>query len=171
MRLKIIVVSGLPGVGKSTLAEGLARHLQFPVFSVDPIESAIIKSGLARCFETGLAAYLVAEKLADEHLRIGMSVIIDAVSPVIEARDMWRGLARKYAADLRIIECVLDRELHRQRVEARVRNLPGIPELTWEAVEMRRREYLPWREERLMIDTQQDKELNLSKALAYINQR
>jgi len=171
MRLKIIVVAGLPGVGKSTLAESLARHLQLPVFSVDPIESAIIRSGFDRSFETGLAAYLVAEQLADEHLKIGMSVIIDAVSPVVEAREMWRGLARKHGADLRIIECVLDPVLHRQRVEARVRGLPGIPELTWEAVEARRQEYLLWREERLIIDTQQGKEANLSKALEYINQR
>lgn len=171
MGLKLIVVSGLPGVGKSTLAEGLATKLQLPVLSVDPIESAIIQSGFARSFETGLAAYLVAEKLADEHLKLKMSVIIDAVSPVIEARAMWRGLAQKHDAGLRIIECVLDEERHRQRVETRVRNLPGIPELTWEYVEARRQEYLPWREERLIIDTGQDEAANLSKALEYITKR
>ena len=168
MKPKLIVVSGLPGAGKSTLAEGLARSLRIPIFSVDPIESAILQSGLARSFETGLAAYLVAEVLAGEHLKMGLSVVIDAVSPVIEAREMWRGLAQKHRADLKIIECVLDEVTHRRRIEARVRNLPGFPEVTWEDVEARRKEYLPWQEARLIVDTQQGPQANLKHALAYV---
>jgi predicted kinase len=75
---KLIIISGLPGSGKSTVAESLAAKLSVPLFSVDPIESAILKSGLKRSFETGLAAYLVAEALAGEHLKLGLSVIIDS---------------------------------------------------------------------------------------------
>lgn len=52
---KIIIISGLPGSGKSTVAEGIAAKLLLPVFSVDPIESAIIKSGINKSFETGEA--------------------------------------------------------------------------------------------------------------------
>ena len=64
MRNKIIVLSGLPCSGKSTIAEALAKKLSWPLFSVDPIEEAILRSGFQRNFETGLAAYLVAETLA-----------------------------------------------------------------------------------------------------------
>src|SRR5438552_2923844 len=103
--LKIIVVSGLPGSGKSTLAEAVAKKLRISLFSVDPIESSIVKSGISRRFETGLAAYLVAETLADEQLGFGLSVIIDAVNPVKEARDMWSNLSTKHHARLIIIEC------------------------------------------------------------------
>ena len=63
---KVIVVSGLPGAGKSTVAESVAGELRLPIFSVDPIEASIIKSGIQRSFETGLAAYLVAEALVNE---------------------------------------------------------------------------------------------------------
>lgn len=150
---QVIVVAGLPGSGKSTVADGIARELGIPVLSVDPIESAIIESGFARSFETGLAAYLVAQSSAAAQLRLGLSVVIDAVSPVEQARAMWRQLAAEYGAGLRLIECVLDPELHRARVEARVRGLPGIPEVTWDDVEQRRRTYLPWSEERLILDT------------------
>jgi len=78
---KLIVLSGLPGSGKSTLAEGISRSLSVPVFSVDPIEAAMWRGGLARA-QTGVAAYDVAVTLADEHLRLGHSVIVDAVNPV-----------------------------------------------------------------------------------------
>jgi hypothetical protein len=40
------------------------------VFSIDPIEAAMWRSGLAKR-STGIAAYDVAIALADEHLRIG----------------------------------------------------------------------------------------------------
>jgi predicted kinase len=78
---QLIVLSGLPGSGKSTRAEGLSRTLSMPIFSVDPIEAAMWRSGLARA-QTGIAAYDVAITLADEHLRLGHSVIVDAVNPV-----------------------------------------------------------------------------------------
>jgi predicted kinase len=166
---KLIIVAGLPGSGKSTIAEGLAEKLATPLFSVDPIESAIIKSGLKRSFETGLAAYIVAEDLAGEQLKCGLSVIIDAVSPVQEARDMWHNLARTQNATLIIIECVLEKELHKQRIEARVRNMHGMPEVSWEDVENRRKIYLPWEEERLVLDTADNHENSIKKALDYIH--
>ncbi|MDQ2715304.1 MAG: ATP-binding protein [Chloroflexota bacterium] len=166
---KLIIISGLPGSGKSTVAESLAANLAVPIFSVDPIEASIIQSGLKRSFETGLAAYLVAETLAGEQLKCGLSVIIDAVSPVQEARDMWHNLVRKQNATLIIIECVLDRELHKERIESRIRNMHGIPEVTWEDVENRRKQYVPWKEERLELDTANTHEQSVKKALDYIH--
>lgn len=166
---KIVLVSGLPGSGKSTLAESLAAQTRFPLFSVDPIEAAIIKSGLPRSFETGLAAYLVAETLASEQLKCGLSVLLDAVNAVQEARDMWHNLAQQHHATLVIVECVLEGAIHKARIEARVRNMYGIPEVSWEDVENRQKEYLPWHEERLVLDTTQAHEENVKKALAYIH--
>jgi predicted kinase len=166
---KLIIVSGLPGSGKSTVAEGVAEKMRLPIFSVDPIESSIIKSGIKTSFETGLAAYLVAETLAAEQLSLGLSVIIDAVSPVREAREMWRNLANRFNAQLIIVECVLESKLHKQRIESRVRNMYGIPEVTWDDVENRRKEYLAWAEESLVLDSADTIEMTINKALQYIN--
>ena len=166
---KVIVVSGLPGSGKSTVAEGIAEKLGIPIFSVDPIESSIIKSGIKRSFETGLAAYLVTETLVAEQLSLGIPAVIDAVSAVKEARDMWRTLSNKFNARLIIIECALDRDLHKKRIESRVRNIHGIPEVTWNDVDNRSREYLTWKEKRLVLDTSDNIESNLDRALEYIS--
>src|SRR5580704_17410140 len=130
----LIVLSGLPGSGKSTVAEGLSRTLSIPLFSIDPIEAAMWRGGLSKD-QTGIAAYDVAIALADEHLRLGHSVIVDAVNPIEAPRAAWRSLAAKHRAELKIIECVCaDEAIHRRRVEARVRGIEGMPELTWERV-------------------------------------
>ena len=150
---KLILVSGLPGSGKSTVADGLSRSLSIPVFSIDPIEAAMWRNGIAKS-QTGIAAYEVAAALADEQLRLGHSVIIDAVNPIEAPRTGWRTLAAKHKADMKIIECVCANEvIHRQRIEARRRNIDGMPEVPWSRVLERRAEYQPWTDPRLTLDT------------------
>lgn len=162
-------MSGLPGSGKSTLAEGVAKKLKLALFSVDPIESAIIKSGIEKSFETGLAAYLVAETLAAEQFKLGRSVIIDAVNAEEEAKDMWRNLAKAQNVDLVIIECSLDPQIHKGRVVSRVRSLHGMPEVTWDSVEVRRKAYTTWKEPTLKIDTAKNLTINVNTALQYLH--
>jgi predicted kinase len=150
---KLIVLAGLPGSGKSTLAEGLSRHFSLPLFSIDPIEAAMWRGGLPRD-QTGIAAYAVAQALAEEHLRLGQSIVIDAVNPVEAPRAVWRNLGIKYRVDLKIIECVcIDEATHRRRIEARMRGIEGMAEITWARVEKRRAEYEAWTDPRLTLDT------------------
>jgi predicted kinase len=166
--LQLVVFSGLPGTGKSTLAYAVSSELKFPVFSVDPIESAIIQSGISRSFETGYAAYLVSERMADEQLQNGIPTIIDAVSSVQVAKDMWVNLAKSHNAQLIVIECVLDEVLHRSRLEKRVRNIYGFSEVTWEQVLKTKTEYVGWSIPHLTVDTSNVNEVNLHKVLDYI---
>jgi len=51
----LVLLGGLPGVGKSAIAAGVARRLHVPVVSVDPIGAAIVRSGIPQSLETGLA--------------------------------------------------------------------------------------------------------------------
>ncbi len=164
----VVVLSGLPGTGKSAIADGIGRALRLPVLSVDPIESAIVAAGIERSFETGLAAYVVAEAVADRNLAGGLDVVIDAVNAVEPARETWRALARRRNARLVLIECVLsDRAMHAARLAGRDRGL-AIPEPAWEDVERRRTEWSSWAEPHLTLDALEQIDLNLAKALAYI---
>jgi len=170
MSQQLIVLAGLPGSGKSTLAEALSRHFSLPLLSVDPIEAAMWRGGLSRD-QTGIAAYGVAQALAEEQLRLGHSVIVDAVNPVEAPRAAWRGLAAKYRADLKIIECVCtDQATHRRRIEARVRNIEGMAEVSWARVEERRAGYEAWTDPRLTLDTSaQPPERLLALAIDYLS--
>lgn len=165
----LIVLSGLPGSGKTVLAEGLSRVLSVPILSIDAIEAAMWRAGLAKT-ETGVAAYEVARALVDEHLRLRHPVIVDAVNPVEAPRAAWRNLAAKHRVSLKIIECVCaDETIHRQRIEAPVRSKSGTHELTWARLLQRRSEYEAWTDPRLVLDTSRTSPAQLlAQALNYM---
>ena len=165
----LVVLSGLPASGKSAIAEELGPRLPAAVLSVDPIEAAICRSGIPQSFETGLAAYEVAAALTESHLRLGLSVIADAVNSLEIAREMWRDAAEQSGAALRVIEVVCrEPDVHRQRLESRERDLDGFPEPTWVDVVARQDEWEDWNEERLVIDSCQSLTDNVDRALAHI---
>lgn len=166
MGSRIIVFSGLPGSGKSTLAREVARRGLGAWLRVDSIENAVLEAGLARSFETGLAAYIGAREIARDNLQAGLSVVIDAVNGVEPARQMWRDLAHEVHAERYnlLVECTDPLE-HRRRVESRVAVSPYIPLLTWE--EVRNREFVPWDEPVLKVDTVRSLQENVDAILAY----
>lgn len=148
----LIVFRGLPGVGKSTLARETARRLGAIWLRVDVIEAALLKAGLAKSFETGLAAYVVAEDVAADHLRVGQSVVVDAVNARHEDQEVWRSLAAATASDLCALEVVCsDPAEHRRRVEHREPATPPLPVPTWP--EVLGRDYEPWGPPLLTVDT------------------
>jgi predicted kinase len=55
----LIVVAGLPGSGKSTMAVDLARALNYAVLGVDQAEAAMWRAGVSPSGPTHHAAYLV----------------------------------------------------------------------------------------------------------------
>ncbi|MFT4124316.1 MAG: ATP-binding protein [Microbacteriaceae bacterium] len=170
----LIVTAGLPGSGKSTIADEVGRRLGLPVVSVDPIESAILSAGIASDQPTGLAAYLVVESLAESILRAGQSVIVDAVNAVDAAREQWVGLAARCGTPLKFLEVVCsDAAVHRERLAARRRRLPHIDEVAWHRVEQSLDEYGAWggasaAAERLTLDSVRPLPELVDRTLAFL---
>ncbi|HEY7173286.1 MAG TPA: AAA family ATPase [Micromonosporaceae bacterium] len=162
-------MSGLPCTGKSAIADAIGAALPATVLSVDPIETAMLTAGIARDQPTGLAAYMVADRIARHLVGLGQSVVVDAVNAVEPARDQWRAIAAEFRLSVRIIEVVCSaEETHRARLESRVRDLPGFDEPTWTDVVRTRNEYVPWTEERLVLDSIDALDDNIARAIAYV---
>ena len=136
----LIVLGGLPGTGKSTLANALAARLGGTHLRIDTIEQAMRNAG--QTIE-GPEGYLVARDVARENLRPGLPVIVDAVNPIAYTRELWRNVAAETAARFAEIEVVCsDAAEHRRRVETRSVEIDGLKLPTWQDV--LDREYEPW---------------------------
>jgi predicted kinase len=169
--MKLIIFSGLPGTGKSMLAETIGKQLCIPVFAKDWLEAVLLQNGLQPTQNgksLGYVGYELLTALAERQLMLGQSVILDSVAGIISIRDQWRNLADQYHAASHVIECVCsDETVHRDRLSTRRRKIPGWYELEWSEVERVRSYYAPWQEDRLILDMMQSFDENLFKAMAY----
>lgn len=161
----LVVLAGLPGTGKSRVATELAHRLDAVLLSVDPIEAALRRAGIAPDQPVGLAAYVVADAVAESELGRGRVVVADAVNAVEEARAGWRGVAARTGATLRFVEVVCsDLAAHRTRLEGRGRRFAEIAEPTW--AEVQRLAWAPWADERRVVDTASDLDAQLAAVCA-----
>ena len=169
--MRFIVFTGLPGIGKSSLAEAIGRLLGIPVFAKDWLDATLKRAQLGPEAESriGFAGYELLTTLAERQLMLGQSVILDSVASIETLRAQWRGLAQHYGADWRVVECICsDETVHRQRLGRRQRHIPGWHELEWSEVERVKGYYAPWTEERLIVDTLKPHGENIGTVLAYL---
>jgi predicted kinase len=169
----LVAMVGLPGTGKSTLGQVIASRLGLPIVSVDPIEKAIHAAGIDPDQPTGLAAYLVAETLAERMLANGSGVVIDAVNAVTPAREQWVNLATRVSEPLKFIEVICsDAEVHRSRIEA-WQNIPN-HQLDWNSVEESVEDYAEWTGPsgavaRITLDSVDPLGVNVERAIAFLS--
>jgi predicted kinase len=86
----LYIFGGLPGIGKSTLARYLASELKTVYLRIDTIEQAIRDSG---GHIIGPEGYVIGYRLAEDNLKLGLSVVAETVNPLRITRDAWRSVA------------------------------------------------------------------------------
>jgi predicted kinase len=168
-RSQLVIFTGLPGTGKSTLADEAVTILGCPAFAKDQLEAALRRSNIGADAGSGWATYELLTVLATEQLRRGQSAILDSVATFERIRARWRALAQEHGSRLRIIECVCsDEALHRARLATRQRGIPDWPELSWDDVLDVRARYVPWSDPRLILDAARPFETNRASLRDYL---
>jgi predicted kinase len=148
----LIVLSGLPGVGKTTLARALAERLHAVHVRIDSIEQAIRRSSSHAGCSLDDAGYLVGYAIAEDNLRLGRIVVADSVNPWPETRDAWLEVARRAGVVALEVEIVCsDAAEHRRRIEDRASDIDGFRLPTWQDVV--ERDYRAWPRDRVIVDT------------------
>lgn len=144
----LIVLGGLPGVGKTSIARAFSQAAQAVHVRIDSIEQAIRVSGVT-VVSLDDAGYRAGYAVAEDNLRLGHIVVADSVNPLPITRAAWAAVAGR--ARTRVLEVEIrcsDQVEHQRRVEAR---LPDVGGPTWrEVVE---RDYRQWPGATLVLDT------------------
>lgn len=147
----LVVLSGLPGTGKTTIGKLLAAKRSGTYVRVDEIEHALsCAAGIGE--DIGPAGYCVAFAIAASNLKLGNLVIADSVNPVRESRQGWRDVARGAAVRFVEVEIVCsDEREHERRVMTRTTDIAGFTPPSWSSVKAH--DYAPWISPRLVVDT------------------
>jgi len=148
----LIILGGLPGVGKTSIARLAAQELGAIHLRIDTIEQAVIDCGVVPSDEMGPVGYVAANRIATDNLRLGHIVIGDSVNPIELSRAAWREAA--IIADKPFVQIELicsDVHQHRSRVETRKGDIENLKLPDWQKV--CDREYHPWPDVDLVIDT------------------
>jgi len=163
----LIVMAGLPGTGKSTLARQLAERLHATILSKDTVRHALFSPELVE-YSTEQDDFVVDLLLrAAEYIwRRRRDQII-----ILDGRTFSRGSQRQHVIDFaerqhqrwRIIECVCSDEMARERLMQSDPDHPAgnrTPELYDEV----KRRWEPIPEPKLLVRT--DEEVKLEEVLA-----
>ncbi len=131
---KIIVVTGLPGVGKSTIAEALSKKLNAVLIQSDVIRNYLFpeetkpSEGKQELYskDQGIIKYRCVALMAEYAIKSGVSnVIIDTAYSKTENRDLIKSAAKRANAELHVIYCSCADDVVKERIKSRLAKQPS----------------------------------------------
>ncbi len=171
----LLLITGLPGTGKSTMAEEAGRTLGAPVLGHDWVMSGLrpypelqeALDGMGVHGHRGVGWSLLWA-LARSQLRLGSSVVLDGVARAPEVEGT-RHVAREEGAEsLVVMTSCRDVQLHRARVEGRQRQIPGWYELDWDNVARARESWEAPGDVDLVVDARDTLQQNIERLRALL---
>ncbi|MAK59911.1 MAG: hypothetical protein CMK09_02925 [Ponticaulis sp.] len=158
----LFILSGLPGVGKTSFARAFCERVGAAHLRVDTIEQTLRDQGQ----EVTTQGYNLAFAIAQDMLKSGTMIVADSVNPLHATREGWRRTAEEADVGRLQIEIVCsDKAKHRERVENRTSDIDGLTLPVWEDV--LRRKYEAWAQgEAVTIDAAHRSATDLAQALA-----
>jgi len=161
----LVIFSGLPGTGKSTLATRLARELQWPLISIDDVVGEVLEDADVAFWDLQVSILL---GLVETQLKLGINVIADSVFMNMD-RHHAQELARKYKYRLLPVHVfVSDEKLWEKRVTARFEELNNKDVATWERIQHQRKSFRMWEPDTaLFIDSVHSIDENFKRVLDF----
>jgi predicted kinase len=169
----IVLLTGPPGAGKTTLAALAVDQLDATILGWDWVMAALTSCEPVTEALAGLdpsahrrVGWSVMENLARAQVRLSRNVVLDGVARDEEVAAIRR-LGRETGAAVHVVvtECS-DRALLRKRIEQRHRNIPGWHELEWARVEAFLADWVAPAGHDLLIDTAEPDEATIAFARA-----
>ena len=166
MDTSLVIFSGLPGTGKSTLANKLARQLHWPLLCIDDVIGEVPENAGIAFWDSKVAILL---RLVEVQLESGLSVIVDSVFMNMD-RHHAQELAHKYQARfLPIYVFISDDKIWEERVTVRFNELNNKDVATWEQIRHQREHFRAWKPDTaLFVDSLNPVDQNYEMILNFV---
>jgi predicted kinase len=125
-RPTLLLMAGLPGAGKTTLALALRHALGWPAIDKDALKSPLVVAGIPNEVAGPTAYELLFAVGRDILVRQRRSVILDSPALYAICIEQAQRIAAEGDADLKVILCLADSSVRNARMAAR-QPLPSQP--------------------------------------------
>lgn len=164
--LMLVIVCGLPGTGKTTLAKTVAGKTDAAVINSDSIRMSMLEEREYTEDEKKMIYRAMLEE-AGKQLKEGKNVVLDATFYKKELRENAKETAEKAGTESYIIECVTHEELLKERIFKRKKEETE-SEADFEVYKKVKDQFEPIEEEHLAVDTSEELEKQVELVLKYI---
>lgn len=162
----LVIFSGLPGTGKSTLANRLAQELHRPLLCIDDVVGEVPENAGNEFWDAQIMALL---NLVETQLKLGLDVIVDSIFMNMD-RHHAQELADKYDARfLPVYVFVSDEKNWKERIISRFDELNDPDVATWERIQRQRKSFRDWEPgTALFIDSLHPIDENFQRVLDFV---
>lgn len=148
----LIMVTGLPATGKSTIARNLAKRLHGTLLRTDLIRKELHpKPGYTR--EEKELIYDVMLLLTKYLLRAGITVVLDGTFYKRSLRRKVYTVAARTKSHLKIIECACPEHVIKRRMERRARRKRNLSDADYEVYKKIASQFEPISRKHIVVDT------------------
>lgn len=163
----LLLLSGLPGTGKSFLARRLAEALPFVIIESDVVRKILFPQPLYTVQESRWV-HRTCHALMARLLKRGVRVIYDATNLIEYHRELVYRIAQKAGARLVVVKTVASEEVVRERLRARQEEARELSDADWRVYRRMASRQEQVSHPHLVIDTSEDLEEAVAKVLRFI---
>ena len=160
----LIMMSGLPGSGKSYLSQRLAQQLPAVVVESDRVRKALFPQPTYSAQESTLV-HRTCQEVMRRLLKKGVRVVFDATNLVEFQREMLYNLAHRSSARLLIVRTVAPEQVIQERLERRKDSTGATSDADWRVYRRMSKREQRIRRTHLCIDTSRDIDAAVRKVM------
>ncbi len=150
MRPTLVLVTGLQGTGKSTVADAAARLLTAPVLAHDWVMSGLRPYGtIQHALDSmtppghGAVGWSILTALARAQLRRDAAMVLDGMARAPDVERCREVAQEEHARFVVILTVMSDVGTHRSRIDGRARGIPNWYEIDWGHVQRSMATWVP----------------------------
>jgi hypothetical protein len=148
----LVMVTGLPATGKSTIAKNLAKRLHGTLLRTDLIRKELLPRPRYTRKEKDLI-YDVLLLVAKYLLRSGTTVVLDGTFYKRGLRKKVYAVASRTKSNLKIVECACPEHVIRRRMERRSKRKRNLSDADYSVYKKIASQFEPIRRRHIVVDT------------------